>query len=73
MARRRYHELASPSKKATELCRCSFGKPIDARSGLRFEIKATAINRGRKKYETDRSHGASNMGEIETRDGKNRR
>jgi hypothetical protein len=40
---------------------------------LGFEIKAMATDRGRKKYETDRSHSASNMSEIETRDGKNRR
>jgi hypothetical protein len=40
---------------------------------LGFEIKAKATDRGRKKDETDRSHSASNMSEIETRDGKNRR
>ncbi len=39
-----------------------------------FEIKGTAINRGgHNKQETDRSHSASNMNEIETTDGKNRR
>jgi hypothetical protein len=61
-------------RRRPELYRCSFGKPIYATPGLLdFEITATAINRGRKKDETDRSHSASNMSEIETRDGKNRR
>jgi hypothetical protein len=61
-------------RRRSELCRCSFGEPIYAMPGLLgFEIKATATDRGRKKDETDRSHSASNMTEIETRDGKNRR
>jgi hypothetical protein len=40
---------------------------------LGFEIKGTPQTAVRKKYETDRSHSASNLNKIETTDGTNRR
>lgn len=49
-------------------------QPIYAYLGLRgFGIKRRAMKCGRKKNETELSHKASNMNEIETRDDKNRR